>query len=253
MAQVLYYPGADPLSDRLSDLQKSQCEEKFDDFLDSLHICFFKHDGLLKELSEFKQYTIFLPPNITYGSYEYYNKIKVFFKAQPSFFKKKLDSVGYFQVRKNQFNNIAKPDIGSALLCCYSIAENDFAIKPLASIRGYLSVIERHMPKQPNIPPDKKKNIYYIRLTPKITKKIRAMENDKRVTGGYGGIYPKRRPDGMLELLIGNSGQENGIFHKDYYLITQDEFAAYLKQHNNYPEGWKLKFKLIRNLLTKEF
>lgn len=251
MVQVLYYPSADPILNRLSDLEKNRCRDNFDDFLDSLHICYFKHTGLLKEFSEFTQYTIFLPPNITYG-YEYHNKIKVFFKAQSSFFKKKPDSVGYFEVRKNQLDNMAKPDIGSALLCCYSLAENDFAIKPLASIRGYLNVIERHMPKQPNLPPDKKKNKFLIRLTPKITKKIIAMEKDGQ-NGGYNGIYLKRRPDGMLELYIGNSRQEFGIIHKDYYLVTRDEFAAYFKQHNNYPEGWKLKFKLIRNLLTKEF
>lgn len=249
MAQVLYYPGADPKPDRISDLESTQCEEKFDDFLDSSHVCYFKHTGLLREFSKFMQYTIILPPNTR--STEYYNKIKVFFKAQASFFKKKPDSVGYFEVRKNQLDNIAKLDIGSALLCCYSFAENDFAIKPLASVRGYLNVIERHMPKEPNLPLDKKKNNFLIRLTPKITKRIIAMEKDGQ-SGGYSGIYPKRRPDGMLELFIGNSGQAN-ITHKDYYLVTRDEFAAYLKQNNNYPEGWKLKFKLIRNLLTKEF
>lgn len=245
-------PGADWLPDRLTDMEATKCEEKFDDFLDSLHVCYFKNDGLLHEFSEFKQYSIFFPPNSPmYGSPQFHNKIKLFFKAQRNFYKKKPDSVGYLELRKNQFNNISKPDVGSALFCCYSQQEDDFAIKPLASIRGYLSALERHMPK--GLVEKRQRNKFLIRLTPLITKKIRAMEQSGEA-GGYSGKYPKRNADGTLSLIVaGTGGAEFSITHKAYYLVTRDEFAAYLEQHNNYPEGWKLKFKLIRNLLTKEF
>jgi hypothetical protein len=247
VAQILYKPGADmPLDYYVTDMEADKCEREFEEFLDSTHVCYFKHGGLLHEYSEFTQYTIFFHPDSS-GDH---NRLKIFFRPQKNFHKETPEAVGYMELRKNQFNNISKPDIGSSLICCYSLEENDFALKPAASVRGYLTSIERHMPKG-GIEEKQKRNKYLIRLTPKITKKIREQEL-RGESGGYKGNYPKRNPDGTLSLLVANTGSD-GITHKDYYLVTRDEFAAYLKQHNNYPEGWKLKFKLIRNLLTKEF
>src|SRR5208337_4335871 len=220
MATVIMKPGADWLPDQLTGIEATKCEEKFDDFLDSSRVCYFKNNGLLYEPSGFKQYTIFLPFSSTIYSPQYHNKMKVFFKAQRSFHKKKPDSVGYLELQKNQFNNLSKSDIGSALFCCYSYQEDDFAIKPLASIRGYLAAVERYMPK--GLIEKKKKNKFLIRLTPLITKKIRAMEQSGE-PGGYSGRYPKRNTDGTLSLVIlGTGGEEFNITHKDYYLVTQN-------------------------------
>ena len=245
--------------EHVTELEREQCEERFEDFLDSLHMCYIKHTGLLEEILPYKEYSIYLPLATKLQSpyIARFPRLKVFFSAQRNFHKKK--DVGYIEIYRGQLERVAHNDISVGLFCCFSFEEQDFVIKPFSSIRGYVKALDSHMGKLDKRGGYWKKKVL-LRWTPKITKKIKRIEEiDKEPTpSGYMKMrncgYPERNPDGTLYHHIASLvTPEFSITHKDYFLITKEEFATYLKQHNNYPEGWKLKFKLIRNLLTKEF
>jgi hypothetical protein len=222
-----------------------ECLNKFEEFLESTGVCFFAKQGWLFEDHQYSVlYTVFAKSDSNNYDYKEVSKFDILVRPLKN---KRIGPAcdqGYMIVVPSEFTGrIAPAQLTSTLYCNYYHAEQIMIFKPANWVAKYLKAAGEQ--PRTDLKVRKENREVYMRLDVKqLPDEVKPI--DSANPSMMASQAPRLKAGDMFHL------RDFQIPYSGNLVITQEDLKTFLMSHNTYPDMWKLKFKVLKNILAKE-
>lgn len=151
--------------------------------------------------------------------------------------------------------NFSRQESLNTLYCSYSLDDDVMIFKPLYWMLRYHDTINPSSSFSNQQESRKSGQLCAIRVEPMSTEEMKQKNPGKIImpkeTRAMKSFHPMSKNGKMNHSYHIGVDQPQTIAHFKPLTIEENEMESFFKEHNYYPEGWKLQMKVVTNLLTQ--